>query len=134
MRDWLPVYSVVCSTLCDPMDCSLSGSAVCEILQTRTLEWVAVSSSRGSSHPGIESTPPALTGRFLPLRYLNKTKTNLFNNTISEVSSELLEPIHTQEEVILRTGKPECRHHQESSQSSAYPWSLVSLSSLADFF
>ena len=37
------------STLCDPMDCSPPGSSVCEILQARTLEWVAMSSSRGSS-------------------------------------------------------------------------------------
>ena len=36
-------------TLCDPMDCSPSGSSVCGILQGRTLYWVAISSSRGSS-------------------------------------------------------------------------------------
>ena len=38
-----------CLTLCDPMDCTLPGSSVCGILQTRMLEWVAISSSRGSS-------------------------------------------------------------------------------------
>ena len=38
-----------CLTLCDSMDYSLSGSSVHEILQARTLEWVAISSSRGSS-------------------------------------------------------------------------------------
>ena len=37
--------------LCDPMDCSLSGSSVHGILQTRILEWVARPSSRGSSQP-----------------------------------------------------------------------------------
>ena len=36
-------------TLCDPMDCSLPGSSVHGILQTRILEWVAISFSRGSS-------------------------------------------------------------------------------------
>ena len=36
-------------TLCDPMDCNLPGSSVYGILQVRVLEWVAVSSSRGSS-------------------------------------------------------------------------------------
>ena len=40
-----------CLTLCDPMDCSLSGSSVLGILQARTLEWVAISFSRGSSRP-----------------------------------------------------------------------------------
>ena len=32
-----------CPTLCDPMDGSPSGSPVPGILQTRTLEWVAIS-------------------------------------------------------------------------------------------
>ena len=34
--------------LCNPMDCSLSGSSVHGILQARILEWVAMPSSRGS--------------------------------------------------------------------------------------
>ena len=33
----------------DPMDCSLPGSCVHGILQARVLEWVDISSSRGSS-------------------------------------------------------------------------------------
>ena len=32
-------------TLCDPIDCSLSGSSTHETLQARTLEWVAISFS-----------------------------------------------------------------------------------------
>ena len=35
--------------LCDPVDCSLSGSSTCGIFQARTLESVAISFSRGSS-------------------------------------------------------------------------------------
>ena len=38
----------VCQSLCDSMDCSPSGSSVHVILQARTLEWVAISFSRGS--------------------------------------------------------------------------------------
>ena len=34
-----------CPTLCDPIDGSLSGSPVPEILQARKLEWVAISFS-----------------------------------------------------------------------------------------
>ena len=41
-----------CPTLCDPMDCSPPGSSVHGILRARTLEWVAISFSRGSSHRG----------------------------------------------------------------------------------
>ena len=39
----------VCPILCDPNGCSLPGSSVHGILQARILEWVAISSSRGSS-------------------------------------------------------------------------------------
>ena len=39
----------LCLTLCDPMDCSPSGSSAHEILQARVQEWVAMPSSRGSS-------------------------------------------------------------------------------------
>ena len=39
-----------CPTLCDPMGCSPSGSSVHgDPLQARILEWVAISSTRGSS-------------------------------------------------------------------------------------
>ena len=38
-------------TLCDPIDQSPPGSSVHGTLQARILEWVAVSSSRGSSQP-----------------------------------------------------------------------------------
>ena len=34
-----------CPTLCDPTDCSLPGFSIHEILQARTLEWVAISFS-----------------------------------------------------------------------------------------
>ena len=56
--DWWTVWcwkkSVVpqsCPTLWDPMDCSLPGFSVLKIFQARILEWVAISSSRGSSRP-----------------------------------------------------------------------------------
>ena len=38
-------------TLCDPVDCSLTGSSVHGIPQPRILEWVAMPSSRGPSQP-----------------------------------------------------------------------------------
>ena len=43
-------------TLCDHMDCNLSSSSVHGILQARTLEWVAMPSSRGSSWIFLETT------------------------------------------------------------------------------
>ena len=38
-----------CPTLCDPMDCNLSGSSVHRIFQAIVLEWIAISFSSGSS-------------------------------------------------------------------------------------
>ena len=38
-------------TFCAPMDCSPPGCSVLGILQARILEWIAISSSRGSSWP-----------------------------------------------------------------------------------
>ena len=40
-----------CSTLYNPVDRSLPGSSVHGIVQSRILEWVAISFSRGSSRP-----------------------------------------------------------------------------------
>ena len=55
-----------CLILCDPMDCSPSGSSVCGILHARILEWVAILFSRGSSQPGIEPGSLALQADSLP--------------------------------------------------------------------
>ena len=40
-----------CLTLCDRRDCIPPGSSVCEFLQARILQWVAMPSSGGSSQP-----------------------------------------------------------------------------------
>ena len=54
-----------CPTLCNPMDCSLPGSSVHEILQARILEWVAISSSGDLLEPGIEPRSPSLQANSL---------------------------------------------------------------------
>ena len=43
----------LCPFLCDPINCTLQGSFVHEIFQGRILEWVAISSFRGSFDVGI---------------------------------------------------------------------------------
>ena len=52
------IYMCMCAkslqsypTLSDPMDCSPPGSSIHGILQARILEWIDISSSRGSSRP-----------------------------------------------------------------------------------
>ena len=56
-----------CLTLCDPVDCSPPGSSVHGIFPARILEWVAISSSRGSSHPKDQTHgyPFLLTWRWI---------------------------------------------------------------------
>ena len=53
-----------CLTLCDPTDCSLPGSYVHGILQSRILEWVAIPFSRGSSQPRNQTWVSCVAGRF----------------------------------------------------------------------
>ena len=52
-----------CPTLCNPMDCSLSGSSVHGIFQARVLEWVAISFSTGSSRPRDRTQVSHIAGR-----------------------------------------------------------------------
>ena len=53
-----------CLTLCDPMDCNPPGSSVHGILQARTLQWVAMSSSRESSQPRDQTQVSLIAGGF----------------------------------------------------------------------
>ena len=54
----------LCPTLCDPMDCSPPGSSVHGISQASMLEWVTISSSRGSSQPR-DRTHVSCIGRWI---------------------------------------------------------------------
>ena len=53
-----------CSTLCDPMDCSLPASSIHGIFQARVLEWVAISFFRRSSQPRDWTQVSCIAGRF----------------------------------------------------------------------
>ena len=75
-----------CPTLCDPMDCSPPGSSVHEIFQSRILEWVAISFSRGSSLPrwlnlGLphcrQTLPPEPPGKHC---YVSSTKSKCYED------------------------------------------------------
>ena len=59
-----------CLTLCDPMDSSPLGSSVLRISQARVLEWVTISSSRGSCQPRDQTC----VSRFLSEKHLNTLK------------------------------------------------------------
>ena len=50
------------------MDCSPPGSSVHGIFQARTLQWVAIPFSRGSSHPRDQTRASWVTGTFFTIR------------------------------------------------------------------
>ena len=53
----------VMSNSCDPMDCSLPGSSVHELLQARILKWVAISFSMESSLPRNQTRVSCIASR-----------------------------------------------------------------------
>ena len=54
----------LCWTLADPMNCSPPDSPIHGILQTKILEWVAISFSRGSSWSRDQTQVSCIAGRF----------------------------------------------------------------------
>ena len=64
-----------CLTLCDPMDCSLSGSSIHGIFQARVLEWIAISFSRGSSRPRNRTRVSRIAGRCFTVWATREAKT-----------------------------------------------------------
>ena len=82
-------------TLCEPMDYHPPGFSVYEILQARILEWVGISSSRGSSEPGIEPVSPmspALAGRFFTTSATWEAHGSFMDPCIQIMSSESITP------------------------------------------
>ena len=73
-----------CLTLWDPIDYSPPGSSVHGILQARTLEWIAISFSRGSSPPR-DWTRASCTGR--QNLYTTEPPGKLKQSQINSVSS-----------------------------------------------
>ena len=97
---WIEVAQL-CLTLCDPMDCSLSGSSVHGIFQARVLEWIAITFSRGSSQPRTWTRVSHIAGKhftvwatretyiYLYISFKLKTNTVLNGNDISIFSKRL---------------------------------------------
>ena len=64
----------LCSTPCNPKDCSLPGSSVHGISQARILEWVAILFPRGSSQPRDWTHISCLAGRCFSTELPVKTR------------------------------------------------------------
>ena len=76
----------------DPMDHNLPGSSLHGISQARTLEWVAISFSRGSSLPRDQTLISCLAGRFFTTwqvpeaeQLSPKENLNVFQSVIGQV-------------------------------------------------
>ena len=73
----------LCSTLCDPMDCSPPGSSVRGILQARILEWVAIPFFRGSSQPRDQSRVSYIAVRFFTVWATREAPDSLLLKNVS---------------------------------------------------
>ena len=70
----------LCPTLCDPMNCSPPGFSVHGILQARTLEWIAIPFSRGSSWPRDRTLVSCTAGIFFTFWDTGKPHYNLITS------------------------------------------------------
>ena len=96
------MHAQSCLTLYHPMNYSTPGFSVHGIIQSRILEWVAISSSRGSSQPGTEPASPAAPGsscigRWLHYHYHFFTWEAPQSSAITALQGELVSPKGTQE-------------------------------------
>ena len=78
----------LCLTLCNSMDCSLTGSSVHGILQARTLEWVAIPFSRRSSWGRVRTQVSCIAGRFFTV----DTSTPVFIATLITIAKTRKRP------------------------------------------
>ena len=56
-----------CVQLCNPIDCSPSGSSIRGIFQARILKWIDISFSRGSSRPRDRTQVSHIAGRLFTI-------------------------------------------------------------------
>ena len=75
---------------CNPVDCSLPGSSVHGFLQARILEWVAFSSSRGSSWPRDQIWVSCLRGIFFTIWATREVHCSVWTRSYSTIQSAAL--------------------------------------------
>ena len=69
-------------TLCNPIDCSPPGSSVHGILQSRILNWVVFSFSRGSSQPRDGTVVSRIEGKFFTICSTKEAQLHAKNQTV----------------------------------------------------
>ena len=79
------------------MDCSPPGSSVLGILQTRILEWIAISSLRDLPNPGTEPmspASPALPGGFFTMSTSWEALRNVQFSSVAQSCPILCDPMY----------------------------------------
>ena len=79
----------MCTTLCNPMNCSVPGSSVHGFLQARILEWVPCPPPGDLPDPGINPGSPALQVDSLPAQC---TWTPIFQFLLNSADSVSMPP------------------------------------------
>ena len=111
-----------CPTLCNRMNCTLPGTSVHGIYWVRILEWVAISSSRGSSPPRDQTHVAYITGRLFttdppgkPLRNITITLNLLQFSSLAQPCPSLWAPMD-----CSTPGLPVHHQHPEPTQTPVY--------------
>ena len=101
------MWEFSCVWLCNPMDYTVRG-----ILQARILEWVAISSSRGSSQPRDRTQVSCIAGEFFT-SWITREAQEYWNGWPIPFPADLPDP-------GIEPGSPDCRQilYQLSSQGS----------------
>ena len=88
MLNYSCLIAKLCAALFHSVDGSLSGSSVHKIFQTRILEWVTISFSRGLPKSWIEPGSPALVSGFFTTEPPGKSQSHLgwMSNSLKEIS------------------------------------------------
>ena len=119
-----------CLTVCDPMDCSLPGSSVHGIFQSRVLEWIAISFSRGSSRPRNQTRVSCIAGRRFTIWATREAQRKKGENTEPNTYGFRLENAllntHTSEEDPAITV-----HYEQKSRGYERIWARSNESSTA---
>ena len=130
------------------MDCNLPGSSVLGIFQTRVLEWVAISFSRGSSRPSDRTQVSRIAGRRLTVWATREaTYCTLRCKHVTPLFQILKWNPTTYPRLLATTGlhgtsnfptfnqteHSKCTHHQASS-STYSPWNVLLHICLEDIY
>ena len=92
-----------CLTLPNPVDCSPPGSSVRGISQARTLEWTAISFSRGLPDPGNE--PTSLASSALADGFFTTVPPEKSHKNLPECIKTVVVPRKTELNIVERLAK-----------------------------